>query len=522
MNVLHPNIIVIGKYINCDTKIKLECKIDGYKWKTTPNSLLTNKSGCMQCYRKNRHEKQKIIFINKIKNLFPNINIIGEYVNYKTKIKFQCKKDGFEWEETPASLTTYKKGCRKCYYEKYPNNLSSLYVGINDLMTTHPKLSQCLVDKNNAFSLTKSSLKKVSWKCPECNNIVYQSPANITRNSNIKISCPACSDGNSYPNKLMYNILNQIDLDFEVEKTFKWCKYNYKNKIRKGYYDFYFKIKDKKYIIEMDGSWHFVDNKLTGQTKEDSAYIDREKENLAKLNDIEVIRIDSRESNLNYIKTNILNSKLNRLLNLSNVNWYECHELSLKSDVKMICDIWNEGVRNTSEIVKITKFCKSTVVKYLKNGSEIGMCDYTIEESMQNINRKASEHLYKAVICVNTGEIFNSIKEACDTYGVHGSNLIKCCKRERNYCGKLEDGTELKWDYYINGKEYNLKDYMQPISENKPRMVAQYDSDNNLIGVFNSVNDASENTGINYKMIYGVCSGKRKTTHNYIFKYIDN
>lgn len=51
------------------------------------------------------------------------------------------------------------------------------------------------------------------------------------------------------------------------------------------------------------------------------------------------------------------------------------------------------------------------------------------------------------VICITTGKIFNSLKEAGDYYGFNSGNISKVIKGERKYCGKLDDGTPLKWKY---------------------------------------------------------------------------
>ena len=45
---INEYIEVLGEYVNSYTKIKVRCKIDGYEWKVTPNSLL-NGYGCPKC-----------------------------------------------------------------------------------------------------------------------------------------------------------------------------------------------------------------------------------------------------------------------------------------------------------------------------------------------------------------------------------------------------------------------------------------------------------------------------------------
>jgi len=55
----------------------------------------------------------------------------------------------------------------------------------------------------------------------------------------------------------------------------------------------------------------------------------------------------------------------------------------------------------------------------------------------------------KRVICITTDKVFNTIKEAVEYYNIKSpSHIGGCCRRERNYCGKLDDGTRLEWQYY--------------------------------------------------------------------------
>ena len=50
------------------------------------------------------------------------------------------------------------------------------------------------------------------------------------------------------------------------------------------------------------------------------------------------------------------------------------------------------------------------------------------------------------VICITTGETFDSVKEASDHYYINKSNIVQCCKGKRKHAGKLDD-TPLEWKY---------------------------------------------------------------------------
>ena len=58
----------------------------------------------------------------------------------------------------------------------------------------------------------------------------------------------------------------------------------------------------------------------------------------------------------------------------------------------------------------------------------------------------------KAVICITTNQIFDTMKEAGEYYKTCNTGISMCCKGKRKSAGKLEDGTPLVWMY--------LKDYL--------------------------------------------------------------
>ena len=66
-------------------------------------------------------------------------------------------------------------------------------------------------------------------------------------------------------------------------------------------------------------------------------------------------------------------------------------------------------------------------------------------EEMEEIGKKISEKLSKKVICITTGETFDSIKEAENHYNI--GNISKCCNGKYKHAGKLKDGTKLQWKY---------------------------------------------------------------------------
>lgn len=62
-------------------------------------------------------------------------------------------------------------------------------------------------------------------------------------------------------------------------------------------------------------------------------------------------------------------------------------------------------------------------------------------------SHKGNVYNFKEVMCVTTGERFNSAKEAARKYNLDNSHIIKCCKGKYKYSGKLVTGEKLIWKY---------------------------------------------------------------------------
>lgn len=60
MNDIHPNIKVVGEYINSKTHIECECKTCKHNWRPTPNDLLSKEVGCPRCNCKTNKEENKL------------------------------------------------------------------------------------------------------------------------------------------------------------------------------------------------------------------------------------------------------------------------------------------------------------------------------------------------------------------------------------------------------------------------------------------------------------------------------
>lgn len=106
MNLLHPNIQIIGTYVNASKRIPVKCTVCGFKWDGVPASLLSG-DGCRKCGAKVAHErfiKQQNQFEEQVKNANPDIEIIGEYIGRHNPVQAKCKICGYTWNPIASSL----------------------------------------------------------------------------------------------------------------------------------------------------------------------------------------------------------------------------------------------------------------------------------------------------------------------------------------------------------------------------------------------------------------------------------
>ena len=214
----------------------------------------------------------------------------------------------------------------------------------------------------------KGIMKWYKYKCCDCGWSDGEIRENDLQRGH-RGSCPKCGDGNSYPNKIGFNLLEQLNISFEQEYNPEW--------IAPKRYDFYFELNKNKYIIEMDGGFHKKNNGMSGQTKEESKNIDDYKDKIADEHDIEVIRIDCEVSSSEYIKPNLFLSHLSDLFNLDLIDWLECEEYSCRNLMKEVCKLRSDTPNlTTRKISENTGIGKRSVIRYLKRGNNLGWCDY--------------------------------------------------------------------------------------------------------------------------------------------------
>ena len=90
-----------------------KCKICGNEWKTSPYHLITkfNPTRCPKCYGNISPTPRE--FIEKMCKINPNIEILDDYIDSKTKLKCRCLLcDGIFYMKPSHLICGH--GCRHC------------------------------------------------------------------------------------------------------------------------------------------------------------------------------------------------------------------------------------------------------------------------------------------------------------------------------------------------------------------------------------------------------------------------
>lgn len=86
----------------------------------------------------------------------------------------------------------------------------------------------------------------------------------------------------------------------------------------------------------------------------------------------------------------------------------------------------------------------------IKSDNTVNNLEWCTNEYNHNYgtrNEKVKKSLSKKTLCITTGEVFNSMKEASTKYGISNGSISECCNNKRNSAGTLPTGEKLKWMY---------------------------------------------------------------------------
>ena len=341
-----------------------------------PSDILHNK-GCPVCGLLSRQLKRRKSHDNYVRDVYklnPNIEVVGTYINSTTKITHKCLIDGYEWDALPNNILAGKK-CPVCTHQKIGNPPEY----INSIWSSEYReyFSSYMTEEQMKIYMPHTSYK-VNVQCPDCKNNKMISPDSLLRAG---LGC-ICSDGQSYPNKFMYNFFNQLKIDYIPEYSPDWS-------IGKRY-DIY--IPSLNCIVENHGKQHYIGGFecFGGRTLDEEIKNDKDKQFLAKKNNVKYyIELDCSCSSQEWIKKSIINSELPNIIgqSIKYIKWNECDKFASSNIIKTMANLWNNGM-SVNDIFNILKINKRTIRKNLRNAAKLEWCNYNSEERKRRTYEK--------------------------------------------------------------------------------------------------------------------------------------
>lgn len=168
------------------------------------------------------------------------------------------------------------------------------------IIETDPDFATWFVDRRVPLEKTRYSHYKADFYCQNCGKVVENKSIH-TIYQRQQVPCPYCTSGISYPERYMDALLTQMNVPFVRQYLVKLEVDSKKTHYKYDFYD-----KQRKLIIEVHGSQHFLPGafeRMGGQSLEEIKERDAAKEQFARQElGLGYIVLDCRKSDPNWIK----------------------------------------------------------------------------------------------------------------------------------------------------------------------------------------------------------------------------
>ena len=236
----NPTIKPLEKYKGARTHIKVQCMTCGHIWEATPTNLIRGK-GCPNCAKKelrNIHLKSTSTFVEEMKNLDENIEILGEYTGSHDKIMCRCITHNVIFYSNPTHLLQGKSGCKKCEGDKISSRLIKPQDDfIRDVQRINPYVE--IVDKYTGAQ------NRIRVQCTRCFNIWTPVAGSLLSGH----GCPVCNM--SKGERAIAVFLDNNHISYNPQKSYSELRGVGGLPLS---YDFY--LPEYNLLIEYQGGYH--------------------------------------------------------------------------------------------------------------------------------------------------------------------------------------------------------------------------------------------------------------------------
>lgn len=202
IKTIAPEVEVLDEYINTSSKIRCRCVRCNTEWTPVTGNLLQGKSHCPNCSKKSASTRMKMTqseFVKRVNEVNPDIDIIGEFKNTKSRIKCKCTKCGNIWSPIADSLLSGRK-CRKCAYKEVTKKNTMAH---EDFIAKMHAINPNIIIEGEY----SGAYKKIKCKCTVCKYGWDAVPHNLLTGR----GCPECAHSStSYIEQFILHALRMV------------------------------------------------------------------------------------------------------------------------------------------------------------------------------------------------------------------------------------------------------------------------------------------------------------------------
>lgn len=152
------------------------------------------------------------------------------------------------------------------------------------------------------------------------------------------------------------------------------------------------------------------------------------------------------------------------------------------------------------------KFSEETIIKLKESHKGKQLPEEQKEKIRKALLKNASK---RKVICITTGEVFDSITEASKEKNVLDSSISACCKGKRKRTINLKTKEIMYWRYYedyLKMSQNEIDEYITKCNKQAGKKIRCITTNE----IFDTLKEASEKYNISDSCISRVCKGKLK------------
>ena len=431
-------------------------------------------------------------YLNELYDLHPHIHMISPYGGIEQPAYFYCDICYNKWTVKARNLIGSSKkkptGCAVCSRKRIgppPKYINSIWAD-----PIFSKDWAKYFDEEFMKTHTVQSSEYVDILCPDCGKLKHTKVSNLYHRG---FRC-SCNSRTSYPNRFIYSVFNQLNIDFKEEYHDDWTDGRQ--------YDIYSDA--LSLIVENHGIQHYEKVKFTNRSLKEEQENDVYKYNLAiKYGIKHYVVLDCRYSEIQWIKKSIMNSELPQLLHFSeeDIDWNQAEQNAIKNLVREVCEEWEKKKSYDYSIIgKKFNISKSTVQDYLVIGSKHNWCSY--DPNWWN----------RSVYCFQLDKEWTKSSDASRETGVCNSDILLCCKRTIGYAGiHPETGEELIWCF-----PEEKETYIPRINKARKAVICI-----ETMKEYKSMVEAAKDINLSAKVVGAACKNIHNTAGGYHWSCLD-